>query len=91
MNEEEEKNTGEPIFDYTIDDNNELNYIRNMKKMYHKQAKLRNELKLRKMNYRLFQTESYTKNTNKEKKQLITQRQNKALHHKQWKIQRPYS
>ena len=36
MNEEEEKNTNEPIFDYIIEDNNELNYIRNMKKMYHK-------------------------------------------------------
>ena len=30
MHEEEEKNTDEPIFDYTIEDNNELNYIRNM-------------------------------------------------------------
>ena len=36
VNEEEKKNSDEPIFDYIIEDNNELNYIRNIKKMYHK-------------------------------------------------------
>ena len=51
INMEEE----EPIFDYTILDNNEYNYVRNVNIMYDKQAKLRNEHKLRKMNLRTFQ------------------------------------
>ena len=44
-----------PIFDYTILDDNEYNYVRNVNIMYDKQAKHRNEHGLRKMNFRAFQ------------------------------------
>ena len=44
----------EPIFDYIILDNNEHNYIRNVKELYHKQNKFRSEHNLRKINFRTF-------------------------------------
>ena len=45
----------EPMFDYIILDNNEYNYVRNVNILYDKQAKIRYENKLRKMNFRTFQ------------------------------------
>ena len=50
----------EQMFDYTITiaDNNEYNYVRNVNIMYDKQAKIRNEHKLRKMNLRTFQAKT---------------------------------
>ena len=52
----------EPIFDYTILDDNEYNYVRNVNIMYDKQVKHRNEHGLRKMNFRTFQAKAQRAN-----------------------------